>query len=120
MSHTSNTTPPWYAEEQRAGANLHTLIERLGRSDAVLTRYRMGDGLRHLADLEAPDTLAVGGAALVTAVGRTHAGAWRLEVRCPRCGCLHTHGAGSDPLPEFGRRAPPCDGAAYWLRIDCL
>lgn len=117
---TPGTLPPWYADEQRAGSNLHTLIDRLGRGDAVLTRYRLGDGLRHLADLDAPATLAVGGSAFVTAVARTHAGGWRLEVRCPRCGSLHTHGAGVAPLPEFGRRSPPCEGAAYLLRIDRL
>jgi hypothetical protein len=117
---TQGTPPPWYVDELGAGSNLHTLIDRLGRGDAVLTRYRLGDGMRHLADLDAPDTLAVGGSAFVTAVCRTHAGAWRLEVRCPRCGGLHTHGAGVASLPEFGRRAPPCEGAAYWLRIDRL
>lgn len=51
-----DTASPWYADAQRAGADLRTLID----GDAVLTtRYRLGDDLRHLASLYTPDTLAV-------------------------------------------------------------
>ncbi len=31
--------------------------------------------------------------------------AWRLTVRCPHCGAVHTHGAGSDPAgPDLTHR----------------
>lgn len=110
-------SPPWF-EAERHTRNLHALVRQLGRSDLVLTVYRIGDGLGHLADLGMAEAPASGATAAVTSVARTHAGAWRIQVRCPRCGGLHVHGGGLAPLPEFGRRTPPCDGAPYWLWVD--
>jgi hypothetical protein len=113
----TDTAPPRYAGAQRTGADLLTLNYRLGRGSAVLTRCRFGDGLRHLANWPTPDTRAVSGSAPVTAFARAHADAWDLEVRFPRCGCLHPRGVDAGSLAEFVRRAPPRDGSAYWLMV---
>ena len=109
--------PHWHAVEQLGGTNLHCLIARLGRSPASVTTYRLGDGLRHLADLDAAD-LPIGQGTLVEAVTRTHDGYWRLHVRCIRCGELHVHDGGAAVAPRFGPQHPSCGGEPYHIRID--
>lgn len=113
----TDTAPSWHAEAQRAGADLRTLIYRLGKGTAVLMRYCFGDGLRHLANWDAHGTRAVSGLVPVTAFARAHADVWDLEVRFPRCGCLHPRGVDAGSPAEFVRRAPPRDGSAYWLMV---
>ena len=119
MTVTTMPPPPWHTDESRAGVNnLHALVARLGRSPVSLTKYRLADGLRILADLEAAG-VPLAHTAPVTSVARTYDGEWRLQVRCTRCGALHLHSAGIAAVPVFGQRLPPCGGAPYSLRLDC-
>lgn len=113
-----NTPPTWHTSEARTGMDhLHHLIARLGHTPGSLTTFRLGDGLRHLADQECIG-VPLKNTAIVGAVARTHEGQWRTQVLCPRCGQPHMHGAGSSPAPRFGQRHPPCGNAPYHLRID--
>ena len=112
-----NPAPHWYSVEGREGVSLHHLIARLGRTQASLTTYRLGDGLRQLAEAENAG-VPLRHTAIVNAVSRSHDGQWRLQVSCPRCGTKHVHGAGMCSAPAFGLRQPPCGGAAYYVRID--
>lgn len=42
-----------------------------------------------------------------------------VSVRCPYCGKLHEHGAGTDPRSlDLGLRVSHCNGASYTLALD--
>lgn len=112
------TPPTWHAAETLAGKHhLHHLIARLGCGPARDTTYRLGDGLRHLADLECVG-VPLKQTAIVRAVARTHDGQWLLHTSCTRCGLQHMHGAGEAAAPTFGQHYPPCGGEPYHLRLD--
>lgn len=119
MNSTPLLPPPWHVVESRPGmGNVHALVSRLGRTPGSLTPYRLGDGLRSLAELESVGVPLLQ-TAIVTAVARTYEGQWRLQVACPGCGVPHVHSAGEAAAPVFGQRLPPCGGAPYFLRFDC-
>jgi hypothetical protein len=45
----------------------------------------------------------------VTAERSSRSGAWILTVaRCPFCGKRHSHGGGSDDMPDLGARRSHC------------
>lgn len=84
------------------------------KSELAIALYELSDGFKYLARKELPANVQQSDLAEVHGVGRSR-GEWRMQVRCPRCGAWHVHGAGVGIAPNFGIRTPACGGRRYWL-----
>lgn len=84
-------------------------------SELAIALYELSDDLKYLAEKDLPASVQPSDLAEVHGVGRSQ-GEWRMQVRCPRCGAWHVHGAGVGIAPFFGAaRTPACGGRRYWL-----
>lgn len=89
-------------------------LAKAGISELAIALYEIEPGFKYLAEKEHPAHVSPSDLAEVHGIGRRD-GEWRMQVRCPRCGAWHLHGAGVGIQPNFGIRTPACGGRRYWL-----